>query len=420
MEPIISTFGALLGLGIAILLILLKVTPAYSMIGGALIGGLVGGANLVETVEFMIVGAQGIMPTILRIVTAGILAGVLMESGAAKRIANTIVEIFGEKNAIFAIALSSMVLTAVGVFGDVAVITVAPIALALGNRLGNSKFVLLLALMGGEKAGMVISPNPQTIATAEGFDIGLSNLMYANSIPAIVGLIVTVIICRAIEKKQKHHKVTPNTVTEEVEEDLPSIWTSLSAPIVVILLLAFRPLFGIEIDPLIALPAGGLVGVILMGKVKHFTDYITAGLEKMMPVAVLLVGTGTLSGIIKFSDFQNSMTVILQSMSLPEYLLAPISGTILAGATASASAGATIAASTFASTIVTSVSPLAGGAMLHSGTIVLDSLPHGSIFNSSAGVMDMTVRERLAVLPLEILVGFIIMITSTIIFGLIL
>lgn len=420
MEPIISTFGALLGLGIAILLILLKVTPAYSMIVGALIGGLVGGANLVETVEFMIVGAQGIMPTILRIVTAGILAGVLMESGAAKRIANTIVEIFGEKNAIFAIALSSMVLTAVGVFGDVAVITVAPIALALGNRLGNSKFVLLLALMGGEKAGMVISPNPQTIATAEGFNIGLSNLMYANSIPAIVGLIVTVIICRAIEKKQKHHKVTPNTVTEEVEEDLPSIWTSLSAPIVVILLLAFRPLFGIEIDPLIALPAGGLVGVILMGKVKHFTDYITVGLEKMMPVAVLLVGTGTLSGIIKFSDFQNSMTVILQSMSLPEYLLAPISGTILAGATASASAGATIAASTFASTIVTSVSPLAGGAMLHSGTIVLDSLPHGSIFNSSAGVMDMTVRERLAVLPLEILVGFIIMITSTIIFGLIL
>lgn len=37
-----STLGALIGLAIAIVLILLKVHPAYSLILGALIGGLLG------------------------------------------------------------------------------------------------------------------------------------------------------------------------------------------------------------------------------------------------------------------------------------------------------------------------------------------------------------------------------------------
>ena len=56
----ISTFGAIAALAIAILLILRKVSPAYGMMAGALIGGLVGGADLVETVKLMVTGAQGI------------------------------------------------------------------------------------------------------------------------------------------------------------------------------------------------------------------------------------------------------------------------------------------------------------------------------------------------------------------------
>ena len=39
-----TTLGAMIGLAIAIFLIIKKVQPAYSLILGALIGGLVGGA----------------------------------------------------------------------------------------------------------------------------------------------------------------------------------------------------------------------------------------------------------------------------------------------------------------------------------------------------------------------------------------
>ena len=46
MDVQITTLGALLGLAVAIILIIKKVHPAYSLILGAVIGGLVGGAGL--------------------------------------------------------------------------------------------------------------------------------------------------------------------------------------------------------------------------------------------------------------------------------------------------------------------------------------------------------------------------------------
>ncbi|MBF4190169.1 hypothetical protein ISX56_30315, partial [Serratia ureilytica] len=73
-----------------------SVPPAYGMIAGALAGGLCGGADLVQTVTLMIGGAQGITNAVMRILAAGVLAGVLIESGAAHTIAETIVRKVGE------------------------------------------------------------------------------------------------------------------------------------------------------------------------------------------------------------------------------------------------------------------------------------------------------------------------------------
>ncbi|WP_016259838.1 SLC13 family permease, partial [Yersinia pestis] len=145
----VSALGALVALIVSIVLILRKVPPAYGMIAGALAGGLVGGADLIQTINLMITGAQGITNAVLRILAAGILAGVLIESGAANTIAETIVRKVGEKRALLALAVATMLLTAVGVFIDVAVITVSPIALAIAHRADISKMAILLAMVGG-------------------------------------------------------------------------------------------------------------------------------------------------------------------------------------------------------------------------------------------------------------------------------
>jgi len=422
MEPTITTFGALLGLITGIVLIVFNIPPAYSMILGAMIGGIVGGAGLVDTVNFMVIGAEGMIPTVLRVLTAGVLAGSLIKSGAADKISNFIIKKLGENRALLSIALATGILTAVGVFGDIAVITVAPIALTLGNRLGYSTLVLIVALMGGEKAGMAISPNPQAIAISSGLNIDLITLMYSNIIPAIVGLIVTVIVCsllaKSVKKRGEENAIAETDENENFnEEELPSLWASLSGPIIVISLLILRPLFGVEIDPMIALPVGGIIGIALMGKIKNTISYLTYGLDKMVPIVGILIGTGTIAGIIENSYFQADMMNLLETFNLSA-LLAPISTIIMSGATSSSAAGSAVAVETFGEAVTEFTSPLAAGAMMHAGSIVLDSLPHGSIFHSSAGVMNMSIKNRFKALPYEILIGLIIAVTSTLIFGL--
>src|SRR3712207_6222685 len=104
----VTALGAIVGLVLSIVLIIRKVHPAYGLILGAIVGGLIGGAGLAGTVTLMIGGAKGIMPAILRILTAGVLAGVLIESGAAAKIAESIVDKLGESNSLIALALATL------------------------------------------------------------------------------------------------------------------------------------------------------------------------------------------------------------------------------------------------------------------------------------------------------------------------
>ena len=67
----------------------------------------------------MVSGAQGMMSSVLRIMTSGILAGALIKTGSAEKIADTIVTKLGQKRAIAAISIVIMIICAVGVFIDI-------------------------------------------------------------------------------------------------------------------------------------------------------------------------------------------------------------------------------------------------------------------------------------------------------------
>lgn len=412
----VSAIGALVALIVAIFLILKKVSPAYGMLVGALVGGLIGGADLSQTVSLMIGGAQGITTAVMRILAAGVLAGVLIESGAANSIAETITNKLGETRALLALALATMILTAVGVFVDVAVITVSPIALALSRRSDLSKAAILLAMIGGGKAGNIMSPNPNAIAAADTFHLPLTSVMMAGIIPALFGLILTYFLAKRLINKGS--KVTDKEVIVLETQNLPSFLTALVAPLVAILLLALRPLFDIKVDPLIALPLGGLIGALCMGKLRNINSYAINGFSKMTPVAIMLLGTGALAGIIANSGLKEVLIQGLEHSGLPSYILAPISGVLMSLATASTTAGTAVASNVFSSTLLElGVSSLAGAAMIHAGATVFDHMPHGSFFHATGGSVNMDIKERLKLIPYESAVGLMMTIVSTLIFG---
>ena len=405
-----SALAALIGLILSIVLIIRKLSPVYSLILGALVGGLLAGWGLETTVAEMISGVKDITPAIVRIIAAGVLTGMLVKTGAASTIARSIIKALGQKYIYLALALSALLLTAMGVFIDVAVITIAPIAIIMGNRLKLSKFKLLLAMIGGGKCGNILSPNPNTIIAAENFDAPLSSVMAAGVLPAIVGLLVTVFVIIPLMPKGE---LMEGELQEEKDEQLPALWRSLIGPIVTILLLALRPIAGIVVDPMIALPVGGVVGIIATGHWKNMFACLSYGLDKMSGIAILLVGTGTLAGVIKASAIKDVLVGMLAGWSNGGTLMAPIAGALMSAATASTTAGATIASASFADAIVAAgVTAIWGAAMVNAGATILDHLPHGSFFHATGGSMGMSVKERLKLIPYESIVGLVLTICS--------
>ena len=417
MDPIVATWGAVGGLVLAIVLIIRKMPPAYALIFAALAGGLAGGAGLVQTVDVMIAGTKGMMPSVLRILASGVLAGALIKTGAATRIADAIVSGFGARFALPAVALATMVVCAVGVFIDISVITVAPVALAVGRRSGIPVPALLLAMIGGGKAGNIISPNPNTIAAADAFKLDLTALMFENAVPALVALAATLVLSAWIAKSIRRRNGRQDAAAAagdpsaagtagEDAKDIPCLLAALSGPLTVVVLLALRPFAKIAVDPLIALPAGGIVAILAAGRVRETLPFMEFGLSKVAGVAILLIGTGTIAGVIKASGLNADMIALLKLCHLPAFALAPVSGVLMAGATASTTAGATVAAQTFAEPLLSSGVPaVSAAAMIHAGATVVDSLPHGSFFHATGGAVFMSIGERIKLIPYEALVG---------------
>lgn len=66
----ISWWGALIGLALAIFLILRKLDPVYSLLLGAIVGAVIGGAGLEGTINILVKGEQSVMGTVLRVISS--------------------------------------------------------------------------------------------------------------------------------------------------------------------------------------------------------------------------------------------------------------------------------------------------------------------------------------------------------------
>lgn len=405
-----SAIAALIGLALAIVLIVKKLSPVYSLMIGALTGGLLAGWGMEQSITLMLGGVKDITPAILRILAAGVLSGVLIKTGAAASISHSVVKALGRKHVYMAVAFSTMLLTGVGVFIDVAVITVAPIALMLARKLSLSRASLLLAMVGGGKCGNIMSPNPNTIIAAENYDAPLSSVMASGVIPALIGLVATVYLIVPLMPKRNESA----EFVEEVEDgNLPPFWASILGPVVAVVLLALRPLFDISIDPVIALPVGGVVGLFATRSWKRSSECLSYGLEKMSTVAILLIGTGTLAGIIKASEIKDVLIAMLSGWEAGGVIMAPLSSALMSAATASTTAGATIASASFAQTVLgAGVAAVWGAAMTNAGATVLDHLPHGSFFHATGGSVGMQIKERMRLIPYETLIGLLLTLLS--------
>jgi len=438
-DPPLSFIGVFVGLAISIILIIKKLNPVSSMfvgaIAGTLLGAAIGGSHPGYILHYMISGTiiwggQSVIGIIVRIVAGGILAGVLIESGAAESIARGIVSKLGPRNSLLAITLSSMTIVAVGVFLPVAVIVLAPITLSVSSKANISKMAAILALSGGAKAGNIISPNPNTIALADTFNLPLGEVMIGGAIPGLLAFVATVILASLIRNKGAKVESSDLEAFCDPCESLPPFSKAIAAPVVTIALLVFSTIVNIfqiealsafELDAFLVLPIGGLAGCIIMGKADKIIDYSNKGIMRMAPVVLMLLGAGALSGLILNSDFPDLIKAAMVRLDLPDFLLAPISGAIFGSATGSVATGVIVSGQAFADMLgAASVPAISAAVMIHAGAAFIDVVPHGNYFLASKDSMKVSMIDRIKVMPYEAIVGGVMTLAAIIMYEVIL
>lgn len=307
-----------------------KIHPFLAIMGIALLLGLVAGIPLRNLPGIIGAGFSGTFTNIGIVIILGALIGTLLErTGGALKLADMVVKLVGKKQPELAMLIMGWIVS-IPVFCDSGFVILNPIRKALRGRTKASGAAMTVALSAGLYASHVfIPPTPGPIAAAGSLGVG-DNLLLVIGMGALVSipsLIIAYFFAKYIGKKvhsaedEADHESNKKSYEDLVKEfgRLPNGFMALAPIIVPILLMAFgsvasmAKMTGLFADilaflgaPIIALTAGLIFGIILLGtagKMKDFTALTGETLNVVGPILFVTAAGGVLGKVITEAGF---------------------------------------------------------------------------------------------------------------------
>jgi Gnt-I system low-affinity gluconate transporter len=306
--------------GIFLLLFLVIKTKLHAFVAlllVSLIVGIAAGMPLGEVVTSIQDGMGGTLGFVAVVVGLGAMFGRMLEvSGGAERLAQTLINKFGEDKAQWSLGITGF-LVAIPVFFDVGFIILVPIVYGLAKKTGKSLLYYGIPLLAGlAVTHSFIPPTPGPIAVADLIGADLGWVILFGVIAGIPSMIIAGPIFAKYISKKIHAVVPEYMQVEEVEYDkeLPGfglIASLISIPLVLILL---NTLSGVLLDegntlrsvltflghPFVALTIATILTFILLGTKRGYTkdevqEIATKALE---PAGIIILVTGA-GGVFK-------------------------------------------------------------------------------------------------------------------------
>ncbi|MDQ0205357.1 GntP family permease [Alkalicoccobacillus murimartini] len=353
----VSGTQMIIGLVIAIavlifLVVKTKVHVFLALIIAASITGLVGGMAPPAVVDAITQGFGSTLGSIAVVIGFGVMMGRILEvSGAAERLAYSIVKVLGKRKEEWAMALTGYIV-AIPIFVDSAYIILSPLAKALSKKSGKSIVALAIALAGGAVViHSAVPPTPGPLGVAGILDVDIGLMILSGMLFAIPIVFVMVLYAKWLGKRiyqlpsedglgwvRPEKEITIEDWMDEKEsKDLPSLLRS-AAPIVVPLILIFLnttttalEMSGPVIEyiqffgsPLIAVGIAVLVAIYgLFGHVRRSDalDRMEEGIQQAGIVLLVTGAGGALGFVLRETGVGEYIAEIIVNTGIPAILL---------------------------------------------------------------------------------------------------
>ena len=305
--------------------------------------------------------------------------GILEASGGAQKIAETLIDKFGQKKAGWALGITGLVIGTT-VFFEAGVVVLIPLVFSVVRTTKKSTLYYAIPLLAGLASGYAfVPPSAGSVLTANALDVNLGMMIMVGVPTAIISMLIAGIIWGSFIGN-KIFAALPEEGNETVHSDkeLPPFGLVLSVvliPLVLILLgtiskyvTILQPvadILGFVGKPFFALTIATLAAMYFLGIRRGFTRaQIKAIFDKSLKptgmILLVIASGGVIRWMLQNSGLGNIIGPILESSSMPLILVA-----FLIALLVRASVGSSIVAMTMASGIMASMPAVMETSMLY-------------------------------------------------------
>lgn len=370
-------------IGVALLLILmiaLKLNGVLSLVIVALAVGMMEGIPLNKVVTSMTNGIGSTLGSLALVLGFGAVLGKLMaDSGAAQRIADTLIDKFGKKRIQWAMMLTGLI-AGLAMFYEIGFVVLIPLAFSVAVAADVPLLyvgVPMAAALSVTHGFLPPHPGPTAIAGIYKADIGQTLLLgLVIAIPTVI--VAGPLFAKILQKRGMMKPGRPNKVFQAeaiAEEDIPSFGVSVFTGLVPVLLMAISAVTSMALpktsglrifcnflgDPSIAMLISVLVAIFTCGlaRKKKIADVMKTMAESISSIAMILLIIGAGGGfkqVLVDSGVGNYLAGIMQTTHLSPLVLAWLIAAILRIALGSA----TVAGMTAAGIVAPMIGAAAG------------------------------------------------------------
>ena len=363
-----------------ILIIKFKLHPVISMMISAVIIGAGAGMPLSVISETVEKGVGKTLQGIALLVGLGSMFGGILEvSGGAQKVAQTLIDKFGQKKAGWALGLTGLVIGTT-VFFEAGVVVLIPLVFSVAKQTERSTLFYAIPLLSGLASGYAfVPPSAGSVLVANSLNVNFGTMMMVGIPTAIAAMIVSGIIWGRFIGTKIFTKLPINV--QEIKDDgkeLPPFGLVLGVILIPLILIlvstisgympvpdTLKNILGFLGEPFVALTIATLAAMYFLGIRRGYSkEQLKKVLDhSLRPVGMILLviaSGGVIRWMLQDSGLGNIIGPAVEKSGLPLILVA-----FLIALLVRVSVGSSIVAMTMASGIMATMPSVMGMSMLY-------------------------------------------------------